>query len=161
MKNHDFPIALSFHQKFLNGDKGGVKMNYHGILAGANLRNINVKYAEFVFMKFTGMDLSDSNMSYTNLKGSNFICTDLSRVNLECADLSPACVGSFFQGEGDPEMVFHTREQFFRTILRDAKVLDSDCRRANFECADLSNAIFLEQISRTRILMVHYCSEPI
>ena len=109
MKQEELQKILKLHEKWLNGEDGGVDADLryadlrvadlHGVnlstvnLSGANLRGADLCGADLSYANLSTVNLRGANLSYANLCGADlrntdFHCADLHCADLHCADLS-------------------------------------------------------------------------
>ena len=83
MKQEELQKILKLHEKWLNGEDGGVKAN----LSDANLCYADLSDANLRGANLSGADLNDANLRGANLSGADLISADLRDANLCYADL--------------------------------------------------------------------------
>lgn len=127
MKQEELQKILKLHEKWLNGEDGGVKANLSGAnLSGANLSDANLNGADLNDANLSGADLNDANLRGANLRDANLRSADLRDANLCYADL---CYADLSDAD-----------------LRDADLSDADLRGANLSFALIDG--FVYQLSR-------------
>ena len=98
MTKEKLKTALELHQRWLNGEDGGVKANLRGAdlreadlreadLWGADLRGANLRGADLRGADLWGADLREADLRGANLRGANLRGADLWKANLRKADL--------------------------------------------------------------------------
>ena len=128
MKQEELQKILKLHEKWLNGEDGGVDadLRYADLrvadLHGVNLSTVNLSGANLRGADLCGADLSYANLSTVNLRGANLSYADLSGANLSGANLCGADLSSVdLRGAN----------------LSYANLCGADLRNTDFHCADL------------------------
>ena len=116
MKQEELQKILKLHEKWLNGEDGGVK---------ANLSDANLCYADLRGANLSGADLRDANLCYANFRGANLRGANLSGADLNDANLSGANLSG---------------ADLIGADLRDANLIDADLCYANLRGANLRGA---------------------
>ena len=96
---------IELHQKWLNNEEGGERLE----LVGYDLSDINLSCSNL-----RGSNLSGSDLSCSNLRGSNLSRSDLSGSNLRGSDLDYSCLplwcgslGAHFDDRQIIQFVYH------------------------------------------------------
>ena len=91
MKQEELQKILKLHEKWLNGEDGGVKADLSGAnLSGANLSDANLNGADLRDATLCYADLSDADLNDANLSGADLNDANLRGANLRSANLSGA-----------------------------------------------------------------------
>ena len=114
---------LELHKKWLNNEKGGVRLN----LRNTDLRHTNLNCADLRYA-----DLEGVNLSYANLEGANLNCADL-----RYADLYGTNLKSAYLKYADLEGVNLRNANLYEASLRYANLRYANLRYANLKYADL------------------------
>ena len=138
---------LNLHKKWLNGEKDGIRANLRGMdlsyanlsntnlnyadLSNADLSNTNLNYADLNYADLSNADLNYTNLNYAylrkaNLRGANLNSSDLRGTDLNYADLSEANLRGADLSEAN---------------LRGANLINAKLRYTNLSYADLNGII--------------------
>jgi uncharacterized protein YjbI with pentapeptide repeats len=85
--------TLTKHQRWLNGEEGGVRADLHGAnlsdtdLHGANLRWADLRWADLCWADLCVADLCGADLYGANLRGADLYGADLRGADLRGADL--------------------------------------------------------------------------
>ena len=88
MKQEELQKILKLHEKWLNGEDGGVKANLSDAnLCYADLRGANLSGADLIGADLRDANLIDADLCYANLRGANLRGANLSGADLRDANL--------------------------------------------------------------------------
>ena len=98
---------LKKHEKWLNGERGGIRANFSGMrLRGVDFSGMDLRYADFSYTDLRGADfggadlkcacfgdadLDSANLSFANLNGANLSFASLNGANLFKASIKNIC----------------------------------------------------------------------
>ena len=126
MKQEELQKILKLHEKWLNGEDGGVKANLSGAdlisadLISADLRDANLCYADLCYANLRGANLISADLISADLRDANLCYADLCYANLRGANLRGANLSG--------------------ADLRDANLCYADLCYADLSDADLRGA---------------------